>query len=126
MNKTIYRKTRYQNIYMNIKNRNYIIQISNPKTTISKIDGNKIIDLNVAVDYRNKVIKRNSITSFKAVSGTFEYYWTNYINYCKNDVKMAFTTLKSKRIVYNTYCKKIKNNKIDKISKEIGSKYYEV
>lgn len=74
--------------------------------------------MNVAVDYRNKVIKRNSITNFKAVSGTFEYYWTNYINYCKNDVKMAFTTLKSKRIVYNTYCKKIKNNKIDKISKE--------
>ena len=31
-----YRKTRYENIYQNIKNKNYIITISNPKTTISE------------------------------------------------------------------------------------------
>ena len=49
MDLNIYEKTRYQNIYRHKKNKNYLIQIKQPKTTISRDRlGNKIFDIEVA------------------------------------------------------------------------------
>ena len=46
MDKKVYESTRYQNIYRHKKNKNYIVMISKPtKTSISSIDGKKIIRL---------------------------------------------------------------------------------
>ena len=48
-----YEKTRYQNIYRNKKNKNYMIMISNPKTTIGIVNGKKIFDIEEAKKIRD-------------------------------------------------------------------------
>lgn len=61
MDKKRYSKTRYQNIYKNIKNKNYIVSISTPKTTLSTIDGKKIYNINDAIKLRDDTRKKHYI-----------------------------------------------------------------
>lgn len=117
MDKKRYSKTRYQNIYKNIKNKNYIIAISNPKTTLSTIDGKKIYDIDKAIklrdDYRTKLIKRTEAAHID----TFKELWDKYISDCKNAKKMAYNTIKEKNIFYNTALNYFDCKRITKISK---------
>ena len=54
MDKKVYEKTRYQNIYRHKTNKNYIIMMSKPvKTSIASIDGKKIMKLEDAVNIRD-------------------------------------------------------------------------
>lgn len=97
MDKKRYKNTRYQNIYKNIKNGNYIIRISNPDTTISKDkNNNKIYDINLAKDIRDN--KSNRIVKTQQISNkdNFEKLYLLYIEDCK------------KKLTYNTYHKKEK------------------
>ena len=100
MDKKRYSKTRYQNVYKNIKNKKYIVAISNPKTTISVYDGKKIYDIDIAIkirdDYKSKIIRTNKtihIDDFKTI-------WDKYIIDCEKVQKQAFNTLKKKRMFY--------------------------
>lgn len=118
MDKKRYAKTRYQNIYKNIKNKNYIISISNPKTTISTFEGKKIYDINNAIkirdDYRTKIVKQQKNVDLD----TFENLWNKYIIDCESYEKMAYNTLKKKKIFYTTFSDYFENKKINKITKE--------
>lgn len=59
MNLKVYKKTRYQNIYQHIKNKNYVIAISKPeKTSIAEIDGVKIYDIDEAINIRDNARKK--------------------------------------------------------------------
>lgn len=76
MDKKRYSKTRYQNVYKNIKNKNYIVAISNPKTTISVYEGKKIYDIDIAIkirdDFKSKAIKGTKVVhidDFKTLWG---------------------------------------------------------
>lgn len=114
-----YQKTRYENIYRNIKNGNYIVQISNPKTTISTFnDGKKIFDIEIAKKLRNndkiKQLKSNNIAHIDI----FSSLWDKYIYSCENYEKMSYNTLKKKRIFYKTYFCDFYNKRITKIKKQ--------
>lgn len=117
MDKLRYSKTRYQNIYKNIKNKNYIVSISNPKTTISTIDGKKIYEIEKAIklrdDFKNKRIKYSKITN----SDTFGAIWAKYMIDCEKVEKQAYNTLKKKKIFYNAYFHVFDDKKISKMTK---------
>lgn len=116
MDKKRYSKTRYQNIYKNIKNKNYIVSISTPKTTLSTIDGKKIYDINDAIKLRDDTRKK-TLYNKTVKLGTFSDCWDKYINDCKNAQKMAYNTIKKKKTIYNTALNYFDKQKINKISK---------
>ena len=114
-----YRKTRYENIYQNIKNKNYIVTISNPKTTISEIDGKKIFDIEIAKKLRdNDKIKQLRASKIAHID-TFNQLWDKYMFDCKYVKKLAFKTLKKKNEFYKNYfIKYFDKKRITKITKK--------
>ena len=114
-----YEKTRYQNIYRNRKNKNYIIMISNPvKTSIASIDGKKIIKLEEALKIRDnakiKLIKgKETITK-----DDFHTIWTKYIYWNKYQAKLSYNTIIQKEKMFNKYLKNKVNGKLTKLNKE--------
>lgn len=118
MDKKRYKSTRYQNIYKNIKNGNYIIRISNPDTTISKDkNNNKIYDINLAKDIRdnksNRIVKTQQIKS----KDVFSKVWSEYIKDCKK--KLEYNTYHKKEKLYNSHYEKFFNDlKVSKILKQ--------
>jgi len=117
MNLKIYKRTRYQSIYQNIKNKNYIITISNPKSTISAIDNKKIFCLEDAIRIRDntktKLIKKTQIVH----SDTFEELWKKYIYSCQNEEHFAYSTIRHKKIIHNGL-KPLYNKRVGKILKK--------
>ena len=112
MNLKVYKKTRYQNIYQHIKNKNYVISISKPeKTSISEIDGAKIYDIDEAINIRDNARKKKK-TDIKRIGG-FDELFEKYMNYCKNIERLAYNTNQKKEKLYNSFFK-------DKISKNIN------
>lgn len=125
MNTKIYEKTRYQNIYRHKKNKNYIIMISSPvKTSISSIDGNKIMRLEDAIKIRDnpkiKIKAENNIINKE----DFNMMWDKYILYCTNIKKLAFNTLDKKNKIYNKYLKNEFSKKLSKINKDDIVNYF--
>ena len=112
-----YKKTRYENIYQNIKNKNFIITISNPKTTISEFNGEKIFDIEIAKKLRNddktKMIRANKIAN----TDIFKTVWDKYMFENEYVLKLEYNTLKKKRIIYNAHYSNYFNNmRITKIN----------
>ena len=114
MNLKVYRKTRYQNIYQHIKNKNYMVEISKPvKTSISRIDGEKIWKLEEALKIRdNPEIKIRKGVEV-ANRDDFDTLWCKYIDECKTINKQAYNTIIKKEKIYNYYLK----NNLPKMSK---------
>lgn len=119
MDKNVYERTRYQNIYRHKKNKNYVIMISKPvKTSISRIDGKKIFDLETALKVRdNSKLKMQKAVEISC-NDTFDSLWEKYISYCQNEVRLAFNTITRKQKMYNKYLKNKINIKVSKITKE--------
>ncbi len=119
MDKKVYENTRYQNIYRHKKNKNYVIMISNPvKTSISRIDGKKIMKLEDALKIRdNKKIKAQKGQEI-ACSEDFDTLWCKYIYACKNIKKLAYNTMKRKIKTYNKYLKGKIKTRVSKLKKE--------
>ena len=118
MDRKIYEKTRYQNIYRHKKNKNYLVMISKPvKTSISEIDGNKIFDIKEAIDIRNNPKIKLQKGMEIANKSTFDSLWYNYIDWCKNIDKQAYNTYHKKEKIYNKYFKN-KFGKVSKITRE--------
>lgn len=109
MDKKVYEKTRYQNIYRHKKNKNYVIMMSKPvKTSIATIDGKKIMKIEDALKIRDnpkiKVQKGLEV----AYKDDFDTMWNKYIYECQNLKRLSFNTIKKKKILYQKY---IVNNK---------------
>lgn len=119
MDKKVYENTRYQNIYRHKKNKNYVIMISKPvKSSISRIDGKKIMKLEDALKIRdNKKIKAQKGQEI-ACSEDFDTLWCKYIYACKNIKKMAYNTMKRKIKTYNKYLKGKIKTRVSKLKKE--------
>lgn len=120
MNLKTYEKTRYQNIYRHKKNKNYIVKINVPvDTTISNINGNKILKLEEALKIRDnpktKIQKQNEIQ----VKGSFDEIWEKYIFWCKYNDKQAYNTYRKKEYYYNAFFKNHFKQNITKINKTI-------
>ncbi len=120
MDKITYKKTRYQNIYYNSKKKNYMISFTRPNITISKIDGNKIFDINDAVELRNKMQKGLKKTGVKKIcQNTFGELFEKYLDYSNNVDKNSYKRLKKKESQYNNYYQSLKNKKISKITESM-------
>lgn len=114
MNK-IYEKTRYQNIYRHSKNLNYVIRHND--TTISKINGKKIFDINVAKDHKAKLeLNINSINKH-ANTYFFKDLWNEYIYHCKEIKKLEYNTIKKKRSIYKCYLYELDKEKVPELTK---------
>ena len=124
MNLKTYEKTRYQNIYRHKKNKNYLVMVSKPvKTSISLYKGDKILKLEDALKVRDNP-KTNTLKGTKnSQKQTFDVLWYNYINWCKNVDKQAFSTLTRKAKIYNKYLKGRYNRNITKL-KEYDIVFY--
>lgn len=114
-----YERTRYQNIYRHIKNKNYVVMMSKPvKTSISRIDGKKIIRLEDALNIRdNKKIKtiRGNETLHKE---DFDTLWNKYIDVCKNEKHLAYNTIIRKEKMYKKYMNGYFKEPVSKITKD--------
>lgn len=119
MDKKVYENTRYQNIYRHKKNKNYVIMMSKPvKTSISRIDGKKIMKLEDAINIRdNKNIKVQKDQEI-ACREDFDTLWCKYINACKNIQKLAYNTINRKKKMYNKYLKDKIKIRVSKLKKE--------
>ena len=119
MDKKVYENTRYQSIYRHKKNKNYVIMISKPvKSSISRIDGKKIMKLEDALKIRdNKKIKAQKGQEI-ACSEDFDTLWCKYIYACKNIKKLAYNTMKRKIKIYNKYLKGKIQTRVSKLKKE--------
>lgn len=114
-----YEKTRYQNIYRNIKNKNYVIMMSKPvKTSIATIDGKKIMKLEEALKIRDNPKIKYSKGVETLNKEDFDTVWCKYIEYCKYDAKLEYNTLIRKKKTYNKYLKGKINKKISKLNKQ--------
>ena len=119
MDLKIYEKTRYQNIYRHKKNKNYIVMMSKPvKTSIASIDGKKIFRIEDATNIRDNFEIKNQKAVEKAVSGSFDDLWDNYIVWCETSEKQAFNTIIRKKKTYNKYLKNVFKKKISNITEE--------
>lgn len=119
MNMKIYEKTRYQNIYRHQKNKNYIIMMSKPvKTSISSINGKKIVKIEDALKIRDnpkiKVQKGLEVIHKE----DFDSLWDKYVSYCKYQKKIEYNTLNRKNKIYKKYFKGNFTKKISKLRKE--------
>ena len=111
-----YTKTRYQNIYRHKKNGNYAIDISKPiKTSISKIDGLKIYDIETAKSIRDSYSNSSKIET----RGTIGVIWDKYMYDCINVKKLRKRTISKKKKLYNKYIQHLCPKKLLlKINKE--------
>ena len=117
MNKKIYKRTRYQNIYYNIKKKNYIIIFTRPNITISNVDGDKIFDINSAIELRNSYKSKINKSQKKYVTrNTFEELFNKYMDYSKKVDLNSYRRLQKKQGQYNNYLYPLANKKIIKIT----------
>lgn len=112
-----YKKTRYQNIYKNIKNGNYLVVIPSTKKVVSKIENKKIFDISDALNIRdNKKIKMQKKIEISNTND-FDALWDKYITNCEKIEKQAYNTILRKNKDYNKYFKESFKIKISKITK---------
>lgn len=119
MDRKIYEKTRYQNIYRHKKNKNYLIMISKPvKTSIADIDGGKILKIEDAIKIRDNPKIRFQKSIEINDKSDFDSLYSKYINWCVNVQKLAKNSIIRKSKTYNKYLKGIFNKKLSKLKEE--------
>lgn len=123
MDKKIYEKTRYQNIWRHKKNKNYVIDISKPiKTSISRVDDVKIFDINVAIKVRDSYNTSGKISE----RGTVATFWNKYLYDCQYVKKLKKNTMKKKKVAYSKYIKHFYPDKlVIKITEYDVTKYFQ-
>lgn len=114
-----YEKTRYQNIYRNKKNKNFVVMISNPKTSISTINRKKIFDIEEAKKLRDNPRIRLQKQSEIKTKSNFDEIWEKYIYDCKFVKKQAYNTYHKKEKIYNEFLKNQFDKPLSKITKEM-------
>ena len=119
MDLSVYKRTRYQNIYKHIKNGNYLVMISKPvKSSISKINGNKIRKIEDALEIRdNPKIKLQKKAEIK-YRNDFDSLWDKYMNWCIYNDKQDYNTYHKKEKIYKAHLKNKFDKQLSKITKE--------
>ena len=113
-----YEKTRYQNIYRHRKHKHYVVQMSKPiKTTISLIDGNRILKLDDALKIRDNPKIKIAKASEVLHQENFDTLWEKYIESCKYELKQSYSTYHKKEKLYSKYFKDKFKNKLSKLDK---------
>ncbi|MCI8575817.1 MAG: site-specific integrase [Bacilli bacterium] len=126
MDMKVYRKTRYQNIYQHIKNKNYVISMSKPvKTSISRIDNKKIATLDEALKIRDNVLIRQQKALEMLHKEDFDTLWDKYIYDCKFIKKQAYNTYNRKEKCYNKHLKNRITIILSKTNKNFWVEYIE-
>ena len=124
MDMKVYKRTRYQNIYKHIKNGNYVISMNKPvKTSISRIDNKKIVEIDEAIKIRDSVVIRQQKGIETMHKEDFDTLWEKYMDSCKYVLKLAYNTLYRKQKDYNKYLKGKINGALSKKNKDFWSKY---
>lgn len=126
MNMKVYEKTRYQNIYRHKKNKNYMIMISKPvKTSISKIDGKRILSIEEALKIRDnpKIKQQKGLETVHKED--FDTLWDKYILDCKNVKKLAYNTINRKQKDYKRYLKNKITINVSKTNKNFWANFIE-
>lgn len=114
-----YEKTRYQNIYRNIKNKNYIIMLSKPvKTSIATVEGKKIMKLEEALKIRDNPKIKHAKATETLNKEDFDSLWCKYINWCKYDAKLEYNTIVEKNKIYIKYLENKIVGKLTKLNKQ--------
>lgn len=124
MNLKIYKRTRYQNIYQHIKNKNYLVLMSKPvKSSISTINGEKIWKIEDAVKIRDNPkikLQKGAEIHYK---DNFDDLWDKYIEETKNVYRHAYNTYHRKEVMINRFFKGKLTKPISKYNKDFFSKY---
>lgn len=124
MNLKIYEKTRYEKIYRHRKNRNLVITMSKPvKTSISDINGQKIYDIDEALQIRDNVARKAQKATETLHKEDFDTLWCKYMFWCNNIAKQAYNTLQKKKKIYEPHLKNKIKKPVAKITKEYISEY---
>lgn len=124
MDMKVYEKTRYQNIYRNKKNKNYVIMMSKPvKTSISRIDKKKIFSIDEAIKIRDNVLIKRQKALETIHKEDFDTLWDKYIYDCKYVKKFAYNTIIRKEKDYNKYLKGRIEKPVSKTNKEFWTKF---
>ena len=123
MDLKIYENTRYQNIYRHKKNGNYVVRLSNPSTTISRIDGKKILDVKIALKVRDSSDIKQQKKAEALYRESFDTLWDKYITHCKIIDKLAYNTILRKVRLYNRYFKGKIEKPISKTDTSFWAKY---
>lgn len=116
MDMKVYKKTRYQNIYKH-KNGNYVVMINKPvKSSISRIDGEKIWKIDEALKIRD-----NPKTGFQKkieieYKDNFDVLFEKYLNWCVNIDKQSYNNTSKKKIKYNAFLKNKFKKSLNKIT----------
>ena len=98
MDLKVYEKTRYQNVYRNKKNKNYVIMMSKPvKTSISRINGKIITTLDEALKIRDNAILKQQKVLETTKKEKFDDLWLEYMEECKLIKKLAYNTISKKK-----------------------------
>lgn len=124
MDMKVYEKTRYQNIYRNKKNKNYVIMMSKPiKTSISRIDKKRILSIDEAIKIRDNVLIKRQKGLETIHKEDFDTLWDKYIYDCKCIRKLAYNTIIRKEKDYNRYLKGKIDKPISKTDKDFWTKF---
>lgn len=124
MDKKVYEKTRYQNIYRHKKNKNYVIMMSKPvKTSISRVDGKKIMTTDDAIKVRDNIALKKQKAIETLHKESFDELWDKYTFYCKNVKKLAYKTMKRKISIYSCYLKGKIKTPLSKTNRDFWADY---
>lgn len=124
MDKKIYEKTRYQNIYRHKKNKNYVIMMSKPvKTSISRIDNKKIFDIDQAIKVRDNIEIKNARAVQVLNKDYLDSLWDKYIFACKTIKKQSYNTILRKNRTYEKYLKEKIKSPIAKLDTKFWAEY---
>lgn len=119
MDKKVYEKTRYQNIYRHKKNKNYVIMMSKPvKTSISTMDGKKIMKVEDALKVRDNPKIKMQVGYEVAYKEDFDSLWDKYTDECKNIQRLSYNTMIRKKKTYDKYLKDRFKKKVSKITEK--------
>lgn len=126
MDLKVYKKTRYQNIYRNKKNKNYVIMMSKPvKTSISRINGKIIPTLEEALKIRDNAILKQQKALETTKKEKFDDLWLGYMEECKLIKKLTYNTISKKKKIYNKFLKEKIDIYVSKTDKYFWTKYIE-
>lgn len=118
MDMKVYKRTRYQNIYKH-KNGNYVVILNKPvKSSISRINGEKIWKIEEALKIRDNPkigLQKKSEMLYK---DDFDYLFDKYLNWCVNVDKQSYNNTSKKEIKYNAYLKGKFKKPLNKITTE--------
>ena len=93
------------------------------KTSIYRIDNNKIFNIDEALKIRGNVQIRQQKATETLHREDFDKLWEKYMYNCKYVQKLAYNTLNRKEKTYNKYLKNKIDKRVAKTTKEFWASF---